>query len=235
MYKLIVNNLVVDVVKKLRYVKYIPELNRVVLTSKASADGVCGSNNKTFYSLAPDNTASRMLKWKTVTIFEIQEKEYKTLSSALKISEFVNIDSYIQHVREKKINEMSAVCRQSIIEGFSCRLSSSNAEKHFSLTIEDQLNLVDIEREINQGASNVIYHSTNNVCELFSSTDMMTIIKEASKHKKYHTTYFNVLKYCINNIEDIDVINNITYGVDIHRLPLPGAVLNNIEKIFITE
>ena len=94
----------------------------------------------------------------------------------------------------------------------------------FRLTIEDQLNLLGIEREILNGEQSFLYHSTNNVCEFYSQEEMLRLINESYKHKTYHTTYFNLLKYCINNMSNIDAISQIEYGIDLFSLDIPEEI-----------
>ena len=229
MYKLIVVNVVVDIVKKLRYVRYIPELNKVVITTAASAHGVCGSDNKTFYALPQVAVPQEKSYWKTVTLIKINETEYHHLEASLKKYDKVPSSSYIAHLRSRKIKEMSTCCNEAIIAGFSCVLSDGAAH-HFRLTIEDQLNLIDIERQILQGCSAVLFHSTDNVCTLFSAEDLSVILTAATNHKQYHTTYFNLLKHCINSIEDADVIEGIHYGIDLLALPISMNIKQTVRN-----
>ena len=83
MYKIIYNNLVIDVVKKLRYVKYIPEFKKVLPVSAIDAHGICGSDNKTFYALFNVKIPEEKSYWKKVTFIKIDEAEYLDLQDKL--------------------------------------------------------------------------------------------------------------------------------------------------------
>ena len=110
-------------------------------------------------------------------------------------------------------------------------LLSDNLYHHFKLTLEDQLNLSSIETDLKFGAKYAIYHSTDSVCEIYSSADMMKIIQGTNKHKRYHTTYFNLLKYCINNMTNIDEISAIEYGVELSSLNIPTNIKARVQEI----
>ena len=230
MYKFIVDDLIVDVVKKLRYVRYIPELKKVVVTTRTSAQAVCGSDNKTLYALPHTQIPENKKHWKYAKIVEITETEYNELSKSLKIVKSVPVSYLLSETRKKRITEMSTVCKNKIEEGFNCVLSDGTSH-HFKLTIEDQLNLLDAERLVKQGSSQVLFHSTNSTARLFSSFDIEKIINAAYTHKNNQITYFNMLKQCINELSDIELLNKIEYGVVLTELPITEALKSQINSI----
>lgn len=230
MYKLLVDNIVVDVVKKLRYVRYIPELNKVVVTTAASAHGICGSDNKTFYALEEAKVPDEKSYWKVATTIKICEKEYNELKSALKTNNVVVSNYLLDIERRRKISELSDACNHTITSGFKCVLSDGR-EHHFKLTIEDQLNLVDVRREFENGAEKIVFHATDEMCQAYTRADIQVILQSAVSHKKHHTTYFNILKNCIYNIYDFDIINSIKYGDNIEDLPVELTVDNTIKEL----
>ena len=230
MYKLIVDNIVVDVVNKLRYVRYIPELNKVVITTAASAHGVCGSDNKTFYALPQVIVPKEKSYWKVARAIKICEKEYNELKSALKTNDFVTPDYLLEAERTQKITELSNACKEAIISGFSCKLSDGK-NHHFKLTIEDQLNLVDIQKEFDSGAEKIIFHATNELCYPYSRDDIKIILTEASAHKRHQTTYFNILKNCIYTIYDLETIKAIKYGDNVKDLPVSITIDTTVEEL----
>ena len=230
MYKIVVNNIVVDVVKKLRYIRYIPELNRVVVTTASAAQAICGSNNKTFYALPNISIHKKKAHWPVATIIHISESEYEELKYALSKDNNVVSDYVLDNVRKEKVAELSTYCKEAIISGFTCMLSDKR-EHHFKLTIEDQINLLDVQREFDSGAETIIFHATNELCQVYSRSDIEIILTEASLHKKKQTTYFNVLKNCIYNIYDIETIKAIKYGDSIKELPVSIIVDSSIEEL----
>ena len=124
---------------------------------------------------------------------------------------------------QKKIAELSAECNKVITDGVSVILSD-NIEHHFRLTLEDQLNLLTIEKELATGRKKVLYHETGGVCKLYDAKDIQHLIDKADSHKKTHTTYFNLLKYCIYNMYDTDAIQRIQYGVDLTTLSVTDEI-----------
>lgn len=230
MYKLIIDNIVVDVVKKLRYVRYIPELNKVVVTTAAAAHGICGSDNKTFYALPKVAIPQEKSCWKVATPIKISNKEYEQLKSALEIHGSVTSNHMLELERERKISELSDSCNQVIISGFRCVLSDGKSH-HFRLTIEDQLNMFDIQKELDAGADQIIFHATNEICKAYSREDIQTILTAATEHKRYETTYFNILKNCIYNIYDLETISAIQYGDSIEALPVSITVDNTVKEL----
>lgn len=230
MYKLIVDNIVVDVVSKLRYVRYIPELNKVVITTAASAHGICGSDNKTFYALPQVTVPQEKSYWKVATAVKICEKEYNELRSALKTQDAVVPDYVLDTVRTRKIAELSKSCNSTIISGFNCLLSDGKPH-HFKLTVEDQLNLLDIQRQLDEGAKKIVFHATDEICQAYNREDIQTILKESAAHRRHQTTYFNILKNCIYNIYDVDVIRSINYGDDLNNLPVTLTVDNTVKEL----
>jgi hypothetical protein len=59
------------------------------------------------------------------------------------------------------------------------------------------------------------YHADGEQTKFYSASDIHAIIDMASKHKTYHTTYYNSLKAYINSLSTIEEIAAITYGISI--------------------
>jgi hypothetical protein len=75
-----------------------------------------------------------------------------------------------------------------------------------------------------------MYHSDGDACCMFSNEEMSKILEAVSIHRNFHTTYFNLLKYCINNMTDIEKISAIRYGDSLLSLDIPQSV-----KTFVKE
>ena len=224
MYKIIHNNIIVDVVKELRYVKYIPEFKKVIPTSRATAHAICGSDNKTYYALQGVEIPAEKSHWKVVSFISINEEEYDFLVRELcKDYTIYANKKELNLVRSAKISEMSSECQQQIIDGVSVLMNDGHYYK-FRLTLEDQLYLLGIERDIDNGTKSILYHSTDVVCKLYTREEMLHLINVAHKHKNYHTTYFNLLKYCINNMSNTTAIEKIVYGVDLSTLDVSDDI-----------
>ena len=214
MFKIIYNNLVIDVVKKPKYMRYLSKSGRLVVSDKTSSHCVMGSNDKDVY-LLQGVTRPEGKDWKEVALKQITENEYESLFQSLASNQSICADkNELKLVRSEKIQELSLACRDAIVNGVSVLFSDNNFHT-FELSVEDQLNLMAIESEIKNGAKYILYHEKNKVCELYHADDIQTLITTAQKHKTYHTTYFNILKNYISKLYDIDMIRNIQYGMDL--------------------
>ncbi len=117
-------------------------------------------------------------------------------------------------IKANKTAEMSAACRAAIVAGFDVTLSDGK-DHHFSLTVEDQLNLNALFGLLAAGAEQVPYHADGETCVYFTAADMQTVVQEATAHKTYHESYFNSLKAYIASKRTATAVNAIEYGTEI--------------------
>lgn len=117
-------------------------------------------------------------------------------------------------IKANKTAEMSAACRAAIVAGFDVTLSDGK-DHHFSLTVEDQLNLNALFGLLAAGAEQVPYHADGETCVYFTAADMQTVVQEATAHKTYHESYFNSLKAYIASKRTAASVNAIEYGTEI--------------------
>lgn len=118
----------------------------------------------------------------------------------------------IEAVRKLKLQELSNICNQTIENGFDTILSD-NISHHFSLTTQDQLNLISIGQMAANGIEMIPYHADGEICKFYSPDDINNIIEAATQYKIYHTTYYNALKNYVNSLDDINTIQQIQYGI----------------------
>lgn len=118
----------------------------------------------------------------------------------------------VEYLQNQKIAEMSTICNETIINGFDLVLSDG-IKYHFSLTTQDQLNLITLSAEISAGAFAIPYHADDGLCKYYSASDMLKIIEMARNFKMYHTTYFNSLKAYIKSISNKEDIEKVWYGM----------------------
>ena len=211
MFKVIYNDIVIDLLETVKWVRCLKKSGRIVNTDKSSAHGFYGSDNKTVYIMEgkycpPDKN------FKLVRLQPINEAEYKELYD--KLLNKVLIQANLVKLRETKIakiNELSEICNKTITDGISVLFNDGYYHK-FRLTLEDQINIEALRAQVDAGATKLIYHETNKVVELFDADDIKRLIQAANKHRLYHTTYFNILKHCINNMYNTDEVNRVQYG-----------------------
>lgn len=175
-----------------------------------------------------------------IEIIEISESEYNTIYSAIESGKDIPVfeddpvpeeppiedpDITVEFVKEKKISEMSAYTSTVITNGFDVILSDG-LPHHFSLTTQDQLNLITLSTLIAAGETNIPYHADGELCKFYSAEDIMAISTTATNFKTYHVSYFNSLRSYIESLDDIVSISNITYGVEI-----PEEYMSDVLKV----
>lgn len=134
-------------------------------------------------------------------------------------------ESDIENIRVRKREEISNTCENTIYNGIDIELS--NGIKHFSLTQNDQINLLGLQTEMLDPNKNEFeYHSDGEPCIYYSREDMTKIMVGLMSFKKYQTTYCNSMFNWINNIQTVEELNNIKYGDDI-PLEYQSEVLQN--------
>lgn len=80
MYKVIFNNLVIDIMEKPRYTRFLPKSQRVVGTDRLAATGIMSSNGEEVYHLE-GKTNNYPEKLKTVQLVKIEKEEFERLKS----------------------------------------------------------------------------------------------------------------------------------------------------------
>ena len=190
------------------------------------------------YWMQPIPNSTRIFS--IVDIIEIGQEEYDSLIEAIEnhepipveeeedepievIEEPTEPDELLEYVREGKINEMSRACRETIEAGFD--LDIRGETKHFSLTTQDQLNLMSLNL-MAQTESLIPYHADGEETTFYTRDEINTIIQTATELKIYNTTYYNALKGYINSLETIVEIGAITYGT-----PIPEEYKSDVLKV----
>ena len=82
MIKILHNNIIIDISKNERYVKYSPQTQRFISCAKDFANGIMGSNNDIVYHLS-GRIKNFPVELKTVTVQPISEEEYERLSTEI--------------------------------------------------------------------------------------------------------------------------------------------------------
>lgn len=169
-----------------------------------------------------------------VKITVIDEGEYKALLQAIETGEEIKgnedngigdtpaedddtgvaEDNTVEYVRKMKIAALSSTCNKIITDGFSIELSDGDVH-HFSLTVQDQLNLITLSSMVASGKTVIPYHADGELCKGYSPEDIMAIITAATEFKTYHITYYNSLKAYVMSIDNVADIGVIEYGCEI--------------------
>lgn len=132
--------------------------------------------------------------------------------------------------RTNKINEVNEICEQTIVNGIDVVLSDGK-QHHFSLTANDQKNLIMLSLTLAENKTSVLpYHGDGELCQYFPAEDIMTIVNKANEFITYQITYCNSLKAYINALEDVNMIKQVSYG-DMIPVEYQSNVLKDIYAV----
>lgn len=120
----------------------------------------------------------------------------------------------IEELKAGKISEMKAACDKAEDEGTAVTLSDGSVE-HFSLTLDNYIDIMLRQFKINSGASEIDFHADGEPSRYYSAEDMQTIINAAYDFIDYQKTYCNELCLWIEALENAEEIEAVTYGMDI--------------------
>lgn len=172
-------------------------------------------------------------------VIEISQEEYQIFIDAIEHNEEIPdeqedipplpepVDEIeaetIEFIRSSKLAEMSYQCQKTIESGIDINIRGES--KHFSLTAQDQLNLMTL-NVMAQTQDLVPYHADGETCVFYTANEIAQIIAAVNEYKIYQTTYYNALKNYINSLETIEEIAAITYGT-----PIPDEYKSEVLKV----
>lgn len=136
-----------------------------------------------------------------------ERQEMRDLINNLEAAETEDIDELAQ-CKSRKITEMCSVCQTTITSGIDYN------NEHYRLNTTDQINLTSLGALAQQGKP-VPYHADGQVCRIYSPEEMVGLVQAATQFITYHTTYFNLLKHTISDINDIDEVKRVEYGMEL--------------------
>ena len=105
-----------------------------------------------------------------------------------------------------KKEELSKACEATIIAGVDV------GDAHYSLTIEDQANILAL-TPLAQAGNSVFYHSDSNMCCEYSSDEFLAVVNAATVFKTLQTTYCNLLMRQVEAMTDAEEVRAVKYGV----------------------
>lgn len=213
-----------DVADNPRFLKFLPS-GYITYTNRELANGIEGTRDTYCIKATPD------VDLDVATIEEITNEEFNRLFSLLNSGRVLYAlnKSDLASLRSTVIQRLAACCEEHIVSGFCIKLSDGKLH-NFSLTSKDQLNLISLESQLNNGADTFIYHADNEFCTFFTKEDMTKIITAFRRHVTYHTTYFNAVKRYINSLTDAEKLSNFTYGAEIAKTVDDPAIRQFLSK-----
>lgn len=147
-------------------------------------------------------------------VIRIEKDEYDLLLQAVETNKEIVIEEEpvveiepivvenptIDYVRSSKIAELKSDCNKTITNGVDVKLSDGET-RHFSMSLEDQINLL-----------TMAYLGDESV---YSSKDMNTIVSETNAFKNYHIAKFKQLKDRVNYLNTIQEISAVNYHEEV--------------------
>jgi len=125
--------------------------------------------------------------------------------------------------KSSKIYEMSNACQKAIENGVDVE------GKHYSYTLQDQSNMLNVMSMAKQSNMEVPYHADGESCSLYTYKQICTVYMAESINLTMQQTYFNQLKLYIQSLTDIsdkETVDAIYYGI-----PLTGQYLEEYNNI----
>ena len=112
----------------------------------------------------------------------------------------------IENIISQKKSELSTECEKAIISGVDV------GESHYSLTIEDQANIL-AWMAVAQTGKSVPYHCDGQPCRIYTAEEFMEVANAAVTYKTHHTTYCNLLMRQVEVMTDVDDVKAVQYGI----------------------
>ena len=175
-----------------------------------------------------------------VNIIQTTQEEYDAIVEALKTEEIIHIIdnedephipdqidpndiATLEFIQSSKIKEMSYSCHITIEAGFDLIIRGET--HHFSLTTQDQLNLMNL-KVMAQTEELIPYHADGEECTFYTAQEINEIIATANNFKNYQLAYYNSLKAYISALETIEAITTIEYGT-----PIPDEYKSDVLRV----
>lgn len=170
-----------------------------------------------------DNVQTQILEVDTKTIKvaeDLEELNRQVNPAPVNISKLT-----LEEAKEYQLNIVNEQCQKAIYNGIDLETSVGN--EHFSLTQEDQTNIVTLYNQVMSGiVVSVPYHADGELCRQFSAEEMIDLGNAALAFVTYCTTKCNHLRAWIKRATDKDTVLSITFGSE-----LPSDLLDNMNCI----
>lgn len=238
MYKAVKEDKIVDAYDQLYYVKYDKKAKMLLRCSKEdNPQGIIQRNGVKIYHVKDwEDIPKEAGNYETIELEEITNKSiYDGIITALNQEQEVSNDTEqekentidLEFIRSGKIKEMTNECNQIITNGLDLELNA--VKGHFSFTEQNQTYIDLLAARANNGDTLLPYHADNELDTVFNKEDILKLKEAMDKHVMYHRVYLNSLQIYINSIEDVNRLNDITYGVNIPE-EFRSEVLKQLEQ-----
>ena len=137
----------------------------------------------------------------------------------------------LDELKTAKKQEVSAACEQTIAKGVDVRLPGG--VEHFSLTANDQINLIGSQAAVTAGEQQIAYHEDGKPCRYYTPEEIGLIVQQTMFWIGYHRTYCNSINMWIQAAADKEALQEIHYGADVpeqYRSEVLKDYLENIKN-----
>lgn len=226
-YKVIKDDGIIGVISQYDFMRY--NNNKGFIAYADEETGQFVQCNDKYYTdnwlRALDN---KSIKVEQAKIISIDADEYEVLAKAFEIQDEIPYDEpeeqeeipevtpdmSLEQIKEVKLAEINKECSKYITDGFDLTLSDGNTH-HFSLSTNDQLNLITLSTMVASGQEMIPYHADGELCAFFPINDVTAILEMATQHKTFHTTYCNSLRNYVKSLDNLQDIGAVYYGMDV--------------------
>ncbi|MBR0189106.1 MAG: hypothetical protein IJQ23_01815 [Clostridia bacterium] len=223
MLKVLKGSEIIDALAVPIFVRYQPRNGIIIQCEENVAQGVLSSDGSTVYQIEGRETLTGEIH-DTVAIAEISQDEFETIKSALDalaqekstapegiVAEDTQVLSL---VLEAKIKTLSNQCAAAIKNGFDIILSDGLRHR-FSLSLEDQINMLSLKDALAAGEQRIAYHGVDEPYQFFTDEDIERILEKKEYFKNYNLLYFNSLKKYVCSLSDVQEINAVEWGSEV--------------------
>lgn len=116
----------------------------------------------------------------------------------------------LEELKKQKIQLLSSICRQKIIEGVDVEINGIS--EHFSYNDNDQVNIKELFDLALKTNVSLYYHADGESCKLYTVEQIVSIYTTNATNKMHHITYFNQLKLYVNSLNTKEAVDVISYG-----------------------
>ena len=135
----------------------------------------------------------------------------------------------LDELKTSKKSEVSAACEQTIARGVDVQLPGG--VEHFSLTSNDQINLIGSQAAVTAGEQQIAYHEDGKPCRYYTPDEIRLIVQRTMFWVGYHRTYCNSINMWIQAVSDKEALQEIYYGADVPEQYQSEVLKDYIENI----
>lgn len=135
----------------------------------------------------------------------------------------------LDELKTSKKSEVSAACEQTIARGVDVQLPGG--VEHFSLTSNDQINLIGSQAAVTAGEQKIAYHEDGKPCRYYTPDEIGLIVQRTMFWVGYHRTYCNSINMWIQAVSDKESLQEIYYGADVPEQYQSEVLKDYIENI----